>query len=137
MVTDFCPTGGWWYIGWWLRDLRTLVQFQWSEMSAHLFQDPIDAYITFWDSSSLNCGSHQRYSHSAVSQSVIITVCSQSRDPKFEYLFAFQFWYYEFCVKSQWGGKRGWNHYFVNFCFVGLLQLLMGEGRWGGAESLI
>ena len=105
-------------------------------MSPHLFQDPIDAYITFWDSPSLNCGSHQRYSHSAVSQSVIITVCSQSRDPKFEYLFAFQFWYYEFCVKSQWGGKRGRNHYFVNFCFVGLLQLLMGEGRWGGAESL-
>ena len=33
------------------------------------------------------------------------------------------------------GGSR--KHYFVNFCFLGLLYLSVGEGLWVGAESLI
>ena len=36
-------------------------------------------------------------------------------------------------------GKKGGSrkYYFVDFCFEAVLQLLVGEGWLGGAESLI
>ena len=34
-------------------------------------------------------------------------------------------------------GEGGGEHYFINFCSLALLYLLMGEGLWVGAESLI
>ena len=45
MVVGFCSIGGWCYSGWWVWDLRTLVQFQGSEMSSELFQDFMDGYV--------------------------------------------------------------------------------------------
>ena len=38
---------------------------------------------------------------------------------RIECLFACQFWYCEICVKNR--CDRGRKHYFVNFCFVGVL----------------
>ena len=55
-----------------------------------------------------------------------------------EYLFAFQFWYCKLCVENQWGGREGSRkHFFVNFCFLELLYLSVGEGLRVGAENLI
>ena len=39
MVDGFCPTGGWCDSGWWVWDLRTLAQFQGSEVSPGLWMD--------------------------------------------------------------------------------------------------
>ena len=45
MVVGFCYIGGWCYSGWCVWDLRTLAQFQGSEMFPRLIQDFIDGYI--------------------------------------------------------------------------------------------
>ena len=45
MVVGFCSIGGWCYCLWWVWDLRTLAQFQGSEMFQELFQDFMDGYI--------------------------------------------------------------------------------------------
>ena len=45
MVVGFCSIGGWCYSGWWVWDLRTLAQIQWSEIFPGLLQDLMDGYI--------------------------------------------------------------------------------------------
>ena len=45
MVVGFCSIGGWCYSGWWVWDLRTLAQIQWSEIFPGLFQDLMDGYV--------------------------------------------------------------------------------------------
>ena len=54
---------------------------------------------------------------------------------RMEYLFVFQFWYNELCVKNRCGGGK--KYYFVNFCYLVVLSLLPDEEWWGGSESLI
>ena len=44
-VVGFCSIGGWCYSGFWVWGLRTLAQFQGSEMFPGLFQDLKDWYI--------------------------------------------------------------------------------------------
>ena len=39
---------------------------------------------------------------------------------RMEYVFAFEFWYCELCVKNWWGAGR--KHYFVNFCSLAVLE---------------
>ena len=52
-----------------------------------------------------------------------------------EYLFAFQFWFWEFSVgNNQWEEDRG--HYFVLFLF-GCALIIAGWGLVGQAEILI
>ena len=41
-------------------------------------------------------------------------------------------------MENQWGGREGSRkHFFVNFCFLELLYLSVGEGLRVGAENLI
>ena len=46
------------------------------------------------------------------------TGCPSSVTVRMEYLFAFQFWYYELCVENWWGGRK---HCFVKFCSLVVL----------------
>ena len=55
MMVGFCSVGGggWCYSGWYVWDLRTLAQFQGSEMFPELFQDFMDSswcnkHDSFW-----------------------------------------------------------------------------------------
>ena len=45
---------------------------------------------------------------------------------RMEYLFAYQFWYWELWVENLWGGER--KHYFVNFFPAGVLLIPVAEG---------
>ena len=45
IMVDFCSIRGWSYSGQWVWDLRTLTQFQRSEMSLGLFQDYMNSII--------------------------------------------------------------------------------------------
>ena len=67
---------------------------------------------------------------------VIITVCSQSRDPKFEYLFAFQFWYYEFCMKTNEEGKGVETIILLIFAFRGCFSCWWVRGDGVGQKVL-
>ena len=50
IVVGFCSIRGYCYSKWWVWDLRTIVQFQGSEMSPGLFQDFTGKHIKPWDS---------------------------------------------------------------------------------------
>ena len=58
------------------------------------------------------------------------TGCPISVTVRMEYLFAFQFWYYERCVENWW--EEGRKHCFVNFCSLAELSSRVDEVRWGG-----
>ena len=45
MVVGFSSIGDWCYSEWCVWDLRTLAQFQGSEMSSGLFQDFMNGYV--------------------------------------------------------------------------------------------
>ena len=45
MVVTFCSIKGYCCSGWWVGNLKTLAQFQGSEMFPGLFQDFMDGYI--------------------------------------------------------------------------------------------
>ena len=63
--------GVWCYSGWWVWDLRTIAQFQGSEMSPGLFQDFMDWYI--------------KLSTLAVEHNVVVMIAgSQSRQSQIE-----------------------------------------------------
>ena len=46
MVVGSCSVGGWCYSGWWVRDLRTLSQFQGSEMPPELYKA---SWMAIWN----------------------------------------------------------------------------------------
>ena len=48
------------------------------------------------------------------------TGCPSLIGIRLEYLFAYQFWYWELWVGNVWGGER--KHYFVNFFMQGYFQ---------------
>ena len=52
-----------------------------------------------------------------------------------EYLFAFQFWCNELYVENWWGGGR--RYCFLNFCFLVMLLVSVGEGWWSGEKSYL
>ena len=54
---------------------------------------------------------------------------------RMEYILEFVFWYGLLCAENLY--RRDTNHYSVKFCSVWVLRLLVGEGWWCGAESVI
>ena len=131
MVVSFYSIRGWYMLLWEIR--VEFGQFQESEMSPGLFKDFMDGYFkilwvaNFWFSLYQICAQNQ-WKHEIWR--------STHLRPEFDYcsermLICVLMLICELCVKN--GCERGRKHYFVNFCFVRMLYLSVGEGwcGWG------
>ena len=79
MIVGFCSTGSLCYSEWWVWDLRTLAQFQESEMAIPgLFQDFMDGYVKPW-----------YYPLVVEHSAVVMTAGSHQDDPKLNANFRF------------------------------------------------